>query len=47
MVAVFTFHKGDKIYFGNHSCDSCDLFKDTVRVFAPLQGIYFGEDRRN
>ncbi len=40
MVAVFTYHKeGEKIYFGNRSCEfNAVPEKDTVRAFAHVGG---------
>lgn len=40
MVAVFTFQReGNKIYFGNRSCDyPCQSYNDTVRAFAHCGG---------
>lgn len=40
MVTVFTFHReGNKIYFGNRSCDyPCKPYDDTVRAFAHCGG---------
>lgn len=40
LVVVFTFHReGNKVYFGNRSCEyPCNVYKDTVRAFAHCAG---------
>lgn len=40
LVAVYTFHReGNKIYFGNRSCEfACAAYPDTVRAFAHCGG---------
>lgn len=40
LVGVFTFHRqGNKIYFGNRSCEfPCASYADTVRAFAHCGG---------
>lgn len=49
LVAVFTFHReGDKIYFGNRSCDyPCNPYKDTVRSFAHCGGYIIEKTGEN
>jgi hypothetical protein len=49
MIAVFTFHReGDKIYFGNRSCEyPCKPFPDTVRAFAHCGGYIMEKTGEN